>query len=239
MPIRPIRSLIFDFDGLILDTEVPAFEAWQEIYEQHGAALVLDTWGRALGGSGLEVDHIAELERAAGRTLDGESIHRRRLERKLALIEGQDVLPGVREYIADGKRRGLKLAIVSSSPHRWVEGYLAKLGLIDAFEVVVCGEDAPRPKPHPDLYQQALEQLHLLPEEGIAFEDSPNGITAARAAGIFCVAVPNAISSQFPIDHADVRLASLADMPLEALLAHVEHDRSSGSTGQSCGSGVE
>jgi HAD superfamily hydrolase (TIGR01509 family) len=232
MSRQPIRGLIFDFDGLILDTEIPAFEAWREVYEEHGATLALDTWARVLGGSGLEVDHIAELERVAGRTLNGDAIRRRRLERKLALIEPQDVLPGVRGYIANGKQRGLKLAVVSSSPHRWVEGYLAKFGLIDTFDAIVCAEDAPRSKPHPDLYQRALEQLHILPEEAIAFEDSPNGITAAQKAGIFCVTVPNDISSRFPIDHADYRLDSLADMSLEDLLARVEHGQCSRITGQ-------
>jgi HAD superfamily hydrolase (TIGR01509 family) len=224
---RHLRGLLFDFDGLILDTEVPAFEAWREIYEEHGGTLGLDTWSLVLGGSGLEVDHIAELGRIAGRTIDGERTRQRRLERKLALIEAQEALPGVLDYIAEGGRLGFKMAVVSSSPHPWVDHYLEKLGLASQFDAVICGDDASRSKPHPDLYQAALDSLRLHPDEVIAFEDSPNGITAAQAAGIFCIAVPNAISLQLSVDHADLRVSSLAETPLHTVLKRVADHRAS------------
>jgi HAD superfamily hydrolase (TIGR01509 family) len=217
-----IGGLIFDFDGLILDTEVPAFESWRQVYEDHGGVLAVDTWARVLGGSGNEIDHIAELERFAGRKLDGQAIRRRRLEHKQALIDEQDILPGVKEYIAEGKELGLRLAVVSSSPRTWVEHYLLHLGIMPDFDAVVCGADAPRSKPHPDLYLRALASLNLQSDEVIAFEDSPNGITSAQGAGVFCVAVPNAISAQMPTDHADLRLSSLAATPLSMLLRRVE-----------------
>jgi beta-phosphoglucomutase-like phosphatase (HAD superfamily) len=97
---RPlIRGLIFDFDGLILDTEVPAFESWRVGYEQHGCVLSLEMWARVLGGSGLEWDHIAYLESQTGRKLDGDDIRRHRLEHKVALIEAETALPGALECI--------------------------------------------------------------------------------------------------------------------------------------------
>jgi len=216
-----IRALIFDFDGLILDTEGAAYQSWVEIYEEHGGTLTIAEWSKALGGSGLEVDHIANLERASGKSVDSKEIFRRRLARKLALIEAEEALPGVLDYIAEGKRLGLKLAVVSSSPHQWVDGYLAKLGILDRFDAVICGDDAERVKPAPDLFLLSLQRLEVRPEEAIVFEDSPNGVTAAQAAGIFAVAVPNPVSAQLSVAHADLCLTSLEQMPLSDLLARV------------------
>ncbi len=220
-----IRALIFDFDGLILDTEGASYQSWAEIYEEHGGTLSMDVWSMVLGASGLEVDHIARLEEASGHEVDPDDIHRRRLRRKLALIDAEEALPGVLDYIASGKRQGLKLAVVSSSPHQWVDGYLAKLGIQTEFDAVICGDDAERVKPAPDLYLRALDCLDVGPGEAIVFEDSPNGITAAQAAGIFCVAVPNPISAQLSTNHADLTLPSLAAMPLEELLRLVQTER--------------
>lgn len=231
MPPSSIRALIFDFDGLILDTEVPSYQSWAEIYEEHGGTLSLEEWSRVLGGSGLEVDHIANLERLSGRAVNRHELERRRLARKLALIEAEEALPGVLDTIAAGKRMGLALAVVSSSPHGWVEGYLAKLGIREEFDVVICGDDAERVKPAPDLYLLALDRLGIGPDEAIVFEDSPNGITAAQAAGIFCVAVPNPISAQLSTEHADLTLPSLAEMQLPNLLRRVEEIRGRGKDG--------
>lgn len=221
---RPIRALIFDFDGLILDTEGAAFQSWAEIYEEHGGTLTMDVWSKVLGASGLEVDHFASLEESSGRSVDRVEIQRRRLQRELALIDADEALPGVLDYITGGKHLGLMLAVVSSSSHQWVDGYLAKLGILSRFDAVICREDADRVKPAPDLYLLALDRLGVGPREAIVFEDSPNGITAAQAAGIFCVAVPNPISAQLSTDHADLTLSSMAEMPLEALLSLVEVD---------------
>jgi HAD superfamily hydrolase (TIGR01509 family) len=231
VPPSSIRALIFDFDGLILDTEVPSYQSWAEIYEEHGGTLSLEEWSRVLGGSGLEVDHIANLERLSGHAVDRHELERRRLTRKLALIEAEEALPGVLDTIAAGKRMGLALAVVSSSPHGWVEGYLAKLGIREEFDVVICGDDAERVKPAPDLYLLALDRLVIGPDEAIVFEDSPNGITAAQAAGIFCVAVPNPISAQLSTEHADLTLPSLAEMQLPDLLRRVEDVRGRGKDG--------
>ncbi|MDQ2745364.1 MAG: HAD-IA family hydrolase, partial [Chloroflexota bacterium] len=140
-------------------------------------------------------------------------------------------LPGVLDYIRDAKKLHLKLAVASSSRREWVTEQLSCLEIFEQFDAVICAEDVRRVKPHPDLYRHALSLLGLEPHEAIVFEDSPNGITAARAAGIFCVVVPNPLTRQLPIDHADLRLTSLADMPLQSLISSlaesvvpVQHD---------------
>ncbi len=216
-----IRALIFDFDGLILDTEGPAYESWVEIYREFGADLPLSAWQAWVGGSPHGFDPCGYLEGQLGRAVDREGLTRRQLKREAELIETQGVLPGVEQYIADAKRLGLKLGLASSSDCDWVYRYLEKLGLREAFDSVKCADDVERVKPHPDLYLAVLKELGLRPEEAIALEDSPNGITSAQAAGLFCVVVPNPLTRQLPTDHADLHLDSLEDFQLETLLAEV------------------
>lgn len=213
-----IRGLIFDFDGLILDTELPAFQCWQEIYQEHGCHLALSAYATCIGSWASTFDPYAHLEQQLGRVVDREEIYRRRRQRCLELVAQQPILPGVRKYIADAKRWGLKLGVASSSPRDWVAGHLARLGLLPFFDCLKCGDEVTATKPDPELYHAALSILALRAEEAIALEDSPNGVTAAKSAGIFCVAVPNPVTSQLSLDHADLRLPSLAHVPFEKLL---------------------
>lgn len=214
-----IRGVIFDFDGLILDTETPEFQAWQEIYQAHGGELPLATWATYIGTSSDVFDPFAYLEAQLGRAVEREAIGVKRRERYAELLSAQFILPGVQEYIADAKRLGLQLGVASSSSRAWVIGHLTRLGLSASFDCIKCAEDVQRTKPDPALYQAVLDALALRPEQGIALEDSPNGIAAAKRAGLFCVAVPNPLTRQLSLAHADLRLSSLTDMPLERLLA--------------------
>lgn len=217
-----IRGLIFDCDGLLLDTEIPAFESWREIFQEHGFDLALDIWAACLGGSGTELDACAYLEDLAGYPIDRNAIQRRRDRRKQEKVADLPLLPGVVEYLDEADRLRLRLAVASSSPRSWVTEHLRRLGILQRFGSVVCREDAGRVKPHPDLFRRALASLELRPDEAIVFEDSPNGIAAARAAGIFCVAVPNTLTEQLPLGEPDMRLTSLEEIPLRDLLERAE-----------------
>ena len=219
-----IRALIFDFDGLILDTETPDLLAWQSVYRQHGQELSVHTWGQHVGGMGASAfDPVTHLESLLGGSLDRATLRSQAHEQDLALILRQGALPGVRQYLDDARRLGLRLAIASSSPHSWVDGHLTRLRLLDRFAAVICKEAvAPgRTKPHPDLFLKALTALHAQADEAIVFEDSPNGVKAARAAGIFVVAVPNPVTAQLTFEGENMRLASLAEIPLGNLLARL------------------
>jgi HAD superfamily hydrolase (TIGR01509 family) len=154
-----------------------------------------------------------------GRPVDRETIQQQRRQRYDELLQVQSVLPGVREYIAAAKRLGLHLGVASSSSRRWVVGQLTALGLSAHFECIKCSDDVPRVKPDPALYQAVVQALGLQPQQAIALEDSPNGITAAKHAGLYCIAVPNPLTRQLSLTHADLLLNSLADLPLEQLLA--------------------
>lgn len=220
-----IKALIFDFDGLILDTETPEYEVWQSIYQEHGFELPHSEWGRIVGGAGVSdfdaAEHLAGLSR--GR-LDSVSLRDRHRAECQARIHTQALLPGVMEYLRDAKRIGLKLAIASSSRHSWVDNHAARLGILDRFDAVICADDVGpgRTKPHPDLFLLALDRLGVRKEEAIIFEDSPNGVSAANRAGIFVVVVPNSLTATLSMAGENLRLDSLNDHSLSELLGKVQ-----------------
>ena len=214
-----IRALVFDFDGLILETETPAYETWAEIYKEHGHELPLDRWFDYIGREGGFFDAADHLAALVGEGFDREAARKRRDTRKTELIDALDVMVGVREYVADAKRLGLRLAVASSSSRKWVLGHLERLRLHAEWDGVFTRDDVARTKPAPDLYLAAVKALGVAPQEAVAFEDSRNGIAAAKDAGLLCVAVPNALTAAMDLSRADLRLASLAETPLERLLA--------------------
>ena len=214
-----IRALVFDFDGLILETETPAYETWAEIYKEHGHELPLDRWFDYIGREGGFFDAADHLAALVGEGFDREAARKRRDTRKTELIDALDVMVGVREYVADAKRLGLSLAVASSSSRKWVLGHLERLRLHAEWDGVFTRDDVARTKPAPDLYLAAVEALGVEPREAVAFEDSRNGIAAAKDAGLLCVAVPNALTAAMDLSRADLRLGWLAETPLERLLA--------------------
>jgi HAD superfamily hydrolase (TIGR01509 family) len=216
-----IKALIFDFDGLILDTEVPEFTVWRDLYADHGQELALTTWAACIGTADAAFDPYVDLEARLGRPLDRAALRDVKRARVTALIEAQPPLPGVVDYLDAARQLGLGLAVASSSRRAWVTGHLGRLGLLDRFAVIRTADDVTRTKPDPALYQAALAGLGVTPAEALVLEDSPNGVLAAKRAGLTCVAVPNALTATQPLDHADRRLTSLADLPLVALLADI------------------
>jgi len=166
-------------------------------------------------------DPYAYLESQLGHAVDRDDIRRREREREDELIAAQPVVPGVEDYIREAGRLGLKLGLASSSDREWILGHLSRLGMETDFDSIKCADDVERAKPHPDLYLAVLQDLDVPASQALALEDSPNGITAAQAAGIFCVVVPNPLTRQLPIDRADLQLNSLADVRLEELLRQV------------------
>jgi HAD superfamily hydrolase (TIGR01509 family) len=215
-----LKAFIFDFDGLILDTETPEYLAWQNIYQEHGFELPHDEWSKIIGGYGLSdfdaAEHLALLSQ--GR-LDSVALRSRHSTESLTRIHAQSVLPGVLDLIHSAKQNGLKLAIASSSPHAWVNGHGQRLNLLQYFDKVICADDVGvgRTKPNPDLFLLALNQLQVRKHEAVVFEDSPNGVLAANRAGIYVVAVPNHVTAMLNLDHANLVVQSLSDISLAEL----------------------
>jgi len=220
-----IKALVFDFDGLILDTEPPEFHVWQDIYREHGYEFPAEKWASIVGGGGhSDFDAAENLSLLIDGRLDSASLRDRNSLESGVLIASLDPLPGVMNYLNEAKRLGLKLAIASSSPRSWVDSHARRIGVFQFFDHVVTREDVGpgRTKPNPDLFLTALDRLGVPKEAAIVFEDSPNGVKAARRAGIFVVAVPNELTSTLSLDEADLMLSSLSDMPLPVLLDKVK-----------------
>lgn len=215
-----LKALIFDFDGLILDTETPEVLVWQNIYKEHGFELPVGEWEKTVGGYGLSnfdaAQHLSHL--SSGRLEPASLKARYRLEAD-SLIHANPILPGVMELIRAAQARELKVAIGSSSPHSWVDGHTQRLDIYHHFNSIVCQDDvAPgRTKPHPDIYLKALEKLEVKNIEAVVFEDSPNGVLAARRAGVFVVAVPNPLTAKMNVQ-GDLTVSSLADVSLNDLI---------------------
>jgi HAD superfamily hydrolase (TIGR01509 family) len=223
--VQRIKALIFDFDGLILDTETPDVHAWQNIYAEHGVQFPVESWGQVIGGTGAsQFDAAIHLQNLLGHPLDLEALQTQQNHISHSLVAQQSILPGVLDYLQEAKRIHLQLAIASSSPHDWVDSHAKRLGIFDYFDKVICADDvaAGRTKPNPDLFLLALKQLQVRKDEAIVFEDSPNGVRAAKSAGIFVVAVPNPVTSLLAIEHANLILTSLSDLSLHDLLNKVK-----------------
>jgi HAD superfamily hydrolase (TIGR01509 family) len=212
-----ITTLIFDFDGLLVDTETPAFESWQAIYTEHGQELSLDLWKDALG-TNHGFDALSHLGSLLGRTLDRERMLIERQARKRVLSTLQPLLPGARELLDQARAMGLPCAVASSSDRLWVTGWLDLHNIADYFSCIRTSEDVVLTKPSPELFLSAAACLGAPPSACLVFEDSPNGILAARAAGMRCVAVPGAITRQLTLPDADLVLTSLDALPLQTLL---------------------
>jgi len=212
-----IRALVFDFDGLILDTEEPVYRSWLEVYQAHGEELPFARWIQIVGSTTTGFHPQHHLEERLGRPLPKEVLDRR-IGRRTEMILANAVLPGVVQHLDAARELGLKLGVASSSTSDWVRGHLARLGILERFQCMRCRDDVEHAKPEPDLYVAVLDCLGVAASEAIAIEDSPNGIIAAKRAGMRCVAIPNSITARLDLSQADAVLTSLAEVTLRDLL---------------------
>lgn len=210
--------MIFDFDGLILDTETPEFIAWQEAYSALGASLDRQTWAQVIGTLESGWDPWTYLEEQVGHPVDRGPIRAVRQTRHLALIDAEVARPGVRAWLDQARDLGLRVGLASSSSAEWVTTYLKRLGILDRFSAIATGDRVPHSKPDPAVYRLALSELGVGAADAIAVEDSPNGIAAAKAAGLVVVAVPNAMTADLDLSAADLVLESLADRSIPGVV---------------------
>jgi beta-phosphoglucomutase-like phosphatase (HAD superfamily) len=210
-------AVVLDFDGLIVDTETPIFEAWLAAYRRRSQPLGLEEWQHALGTHG-GFDPLEHLDALLGGALDREGVLGEVKEATTKGCECQPLLPGVEALLRDAKALGLGRAVASSSSCGWVDGWLRRHGIRDLLDVVVARDDVRKVKPDPELFLLAASRLGTEPGACVVFEDSPNGMRAALAAGMRCVAVPNALTRPLARPPVDLVLESLAERPLAAIL---------------------
>jgi HAD superfamily hydrolase (TIGR01509 family) len=213
----PVAAVLFDFDGTIMDSETAVFDAYRRLYAAHGHELLLDEWASGIGTLG-GFDPVAELEARLGREIDRAVLEGRSWE-DIAEAGDPGLRPGVGPYIEQARRRGIALGIVSSNDRAWVDRHVERLGIAGVWDAIVTADgDEHRAKPSPDLYLEALAGLGVAPAVAVAIEDSPNGIAAAKAAGVFCVAAPNDVTASLDLSGADVVVRSLDELSFARLL---------------------
>jgi HAD superfamily hydrolase (TIGR01509 family) len=215
-----IKAFLFDFDGVIFDTEVPTFESWRQVYANYGVELALEDWLPAVGtgsSTGGAFDAVAHLEWLLSQPVDRDAVIARRTKLKEELYAGAPLLPGVSELLERARERGIKTAVVTRNQNERVKRQCELHGLRHRWDVLVCANEHPM-RDKAELYRQALDFLDVVAHEALAFEDSPSGVRAAKRAGVVCAAVPNEVTRGADFREADVVLDSLAELTLDDVL---------------------
>lgn len=214
-----LEAIIFDFDGLICDTEMPVMQSWQALYREYGLELSIQDWVKCIGTDYSEdtFDPYADLSAQVMQPIDWEVVKPRRYAKELAIVNESPALPGVVALLAEAQANKVKIAVGSSSPHEWVDYHLDRLQLTGYFNTVICADDVARVKPAPDLFRKAAETLQVAPENAVVLEDSPHGVAAAGQLGIFSVAVPNKLTRYLDFNGAGMKVGSIAELSVDLL----------------------
>jgi HAD superfamily hydrolase (TIGR01509 family) len=213
---RP-QAVLFDFDGTLWDSETAVYEVMRDLYRTHGHELPIETWSEAVGTLDAFDPYLA-LHELTGAGFDLDAVRAGTEERIRAAARDVTLRPGVDAFLRQVDDAGVPRALVSSDTAAWVRTNLEHLGWSDGWAAIVCADGVvEHSKPKPYLYLTALEALGVGPSSVFAVEDSPNGIRAAKAAGLRCVCVPNEVTSRFDLSEADLVYPSFEGVSLDAV----------------------
>ncbi|MBO0842135.1 MAG: HAD-IA family hydrolase [Nocardioides sp.] len=215
-----VRAVIFDFDGLLMDTESTNVASWQAEYAAWGLELDMERFFAPHGGNVTEHRHDV-LAAAVGAAYDREMSRTRRKAVRDQLNAALHLSTGIDAWLTQAHDAGLRTAVASSATSAWVSRHLSHVDAIERFELVVGRPEVEEPKPSPRSYRLALHRLGLDSAEAVAVEDTAHGVDAAHAAGMTCIAIPNPYVDPSDVGHADLVLRSAADCPLQEALARV------------------
>ncbi|WP_096202903.1 HAD family hydrolase [Bacillus sp. FJAT-45350] len=218
-----IKAVIFDCDGLLIDTETPWYWANKELYQQYDIDLPLELYAKCIGNPTFEDFHPYEYLKEKGQL----KIETKELQKKAGAIHKrimstQELRQGVIDYLEEAKKLGVKIGLASSSNEAWVLNLLNRFDILGYFDTICTGDMVERAKPYPDLYEAALKNLQVNKHEAIAFEDSVNGLLAAKAAGLSCVIVPNEATSVLTFENHDFQIESMSDMSLKEIFNEID-----------------
>ncbi|MCU1381683.1 MAG: HAD-superfamily hydrolase, subfamily variant 3 [Acidobacteria bacterium] len=213
-------AVIFDFDGIVLDSETPEYESHRRVYEQCGVTLTVDEWCGVIGtwSEGHDERWFTRLrdQSASAPERDAYFAERRRI---FEAIVPANPMRGVPELLAILRGACIPVAIASSAPARWVVAAVERLGMRPLFDAVVTGDEVAHRKPAPDVYLEAARRLGVDSERSIAIEDSGPGIAAALAAGMTAVAIPHWLTRTHDLSGAHLIVAHAGELTLERLAA--------------------
>jgi putative hydrolase of the HAD superfamily len=211
-----VKAVIFDFDGLIVDTESMWFEAFKETMAEYGCDLRLEDFVVSVGTTDdLLFERLAAIAQKPFERADIERKTRELYQKKIPELRLRD---GVIDYLQTAKALNLKIGLASSSSREWVQSFLHRFAIAEFFDVIKTADDVENVKPNPELYLRAIRELGVEAHEALAFEDSQHGLTAAVQAGLSCIIVPNRVTSFLEFAGHLHRLSSMADVPLPDVL---------------------
>ena len=208
---RP-KGIIFDFDGVLVDTEWAIFSSWVELYAREGQQLTVQDYAPCLGAGYSHWDPARHLEQLTGKSYDWVQENAARQARIEDELRHRRLMPGAEELLEWCRAQGVPTAVASSSSRRWVGGWLERLDAMHYFVQIFCRTDGYPVKPDPALFRAAQLRLGFAPQDCLVIEDSENGISAARAAGIPCAAIPNRLTSHCDLSAADMHFGSLHEL---------------------------
>ena len=216
-----VKALIFDFDGLILDTEFPIYNAIRTIFQRYGQDLPLDEYTYCIGGDEKDDAFLLKLQSRIHEQLDIPALQAEIRDHMMREIYQNPILPGVKETLQKAEALQLPCIVASSSEQEWVVNHVERLGLTHFFTAICTADDVKQVKPEPDLFLLALKKANVQASEAIVFEDSSNGIIAAYRAGIFSVAVPSKMTEGTDFSKANLIVKRIDEIPLEELLTKI------------------
>lgn len=220
-----IKAVVFDFDGLIIDTETPEYEVFKQIYSEYGVDLPLEMYAQNIGTVLGDFNPHSYLGEYLKQDIDPEFVKNLHKERYSILMENFELRDGVLDYLNKAKEMNLKIALATSSHRPWIDGFFERFDLHHYFDCISTAEDVEKVKPDPALYLRTLSLLGVDGNEAIAFEDSYNGSKAAVAAGMHCIAVPNPVTNHFSFEHCSAMISSMSETPLSAIIATLESEK--------------
>lgn len=193
-----VRALLFDMDGTIAATDHLHADVFAEVLEPHGFTVDADFYAQKIAG---RINRLIFRELFPGLSdAEAEAMGDAKEAAFRAAYPKLDPLPGLADFIASAKARGLQIALVTNAPRANADHVLGAIGLMAHFSEIVTVDVVARGKPHPDPYQEALRRFDLAPHQAIAFEDSPTGLQAALAAGIPTVGLATSLAPQALLD---------------------------------------
>lgn len=213
-----LAAVVFDFDGVILDSETPEFESHRRIYERCGATLTVEEWCHQIGiyTEGEEKRWFLRLCERVSQAPSHEEYDAERRRHFAELVPGEP-RRGIRELLEALRDAGVPAGIASSGPARWVVPAAERIGITPLFRTIVTGDDVARGKPAPDVYLEAARRLGADPAKSVAIEDSGPGVASARAAGLKTVAIPHWLTERHELSAADLRVAHAGELTVARL----------------------
>lgn len=216
-----IKAVIFDFDGLMIDTESIWFDSFYEVANKElNIKLNIKEFAQAVGTS--EQAYLDLIESQLGESIDRELFqHKTKVEfdKRVASIQPRE---GVKDYLTYAKENGYKIGLATSSSTEWVTPFLKHFGFYDFFDTIKTCDIVGTKKPNPKVYLEALKALGVNSNEAIAFEDSLNGFKAASGAGIITVVVPNALTRYIDFPSPNLLIASMGSLSLQEVIESFE-----------------